>query len=71
MHIYELRCPAQSDGEQIALEFRAEDPCEALLIAQKHPRDSRMELWEDGEKVCELTRTEVGGGDIWIVGPAD
>jgi hypothetical protein len=68
MHIYELRCPDNDNDTPIMRQFRAEDPCQALLIAQEQPSGSRLELWEDGEMVCELTRIPVDGQDIWVVG---
>ena len=70
MHSYEIRRP-ENDNEnqtQTVRQFSAEDPCEALLIAQEYPTDSRLELWENGEKVCELSRVSVDGQDIWTVG---
>jgi hypothetical protein len=47
-----------------AVSFAADDPHEALLIAQRH--DCAAELWEEGEHVCTLNRA---GNDheFWVI----
>jgi hypothetical protein len=71
MHDYELHHADSSQHSGPMLQFKAEDPCMAILIAQKRAPSSRVELWENGEPVCELTRAKVGDGEIWIVGQDD
>lgn len=71
MHHYELYNADSSPHNEAMLHFTAEDPCAAILIAQKRAPGSRFELWEDGKRVCELALAKVGEDDIWIVGQGD
>lgn len=71
MHDYELHHTDSSQHKGAMLHFKAEDPCAAILIAQKRAPGPRVELREDGETVCELTRAKVGDEEIWIVGQGD
>lgn len=64
---YDIDSP-QDDGA--ILEFKAEDAGAALLTAQKRAPSTRVEMWEDGQPVCELKRTKLGEDEIWIVGQA-
>lgn len=68
MHTYELHHADSPQRDGPMLQFKAEDPCAAILIAQKRAPGLRVELWEDGEPVCELSRATVGDDEIWIVG---
>lgn len=68
MHTYELRYPDARPNDEAAVEFQAVDVCEALIVIQKKAEPKRLELWEDGRKLCDLTRSRVDGDDLWIVG---
>lgn len=71
MHDYELHHPDSLQHNEAVLRFKAEDPCAAILTAQKRAPCPSVELWEDGEPVCELTRAKTGDDEIWIVGQGD
>lgn len=67
MHSYELVFPDGREDAVRRLQFEAEDPSTALRIAHQQSGTRLMELWQDGEKLCELRREPVGSDEVWIV----
>jgi len=63
---YELRFPDGLENGVERLQFEARNPARALAIAQSQKGARRMELWEDGRKLCEL-RSSPTNGEVWIV----
>lgn len=70
MHSYELRWSAEKSHKVKSFRFQADDPSQALSIAHGRNEARLFELWEDGRKVCNLTRDPVGSEEVWVVGGA-
>lgn len=66
MRTYELRFPDGLETGVERLQFEAANSARALAIAQCHKGARRMELWEDGRKLCDLRGSPVHG-NVWIV----
>lgn len=71
MHTYELIFMDGRDDAVQKLQFEAEDSGKALHVAHRQSGSRLMELWEDGEKLCELRRNPLGFGEVWEVGETE
>ncbi len=66
---YSLIYRAHGHTADKRIEFPGEDPCRALLLADKETDDGPAELWKDGERLCIIRRV----GDepqYWMIAPA-
>ena len=68
MPTYKLHYPDSRSHTDIALEFEAQDACQALVVVQEKHDCRRVQLLEEGAPLCELRREEVDSDTIWVVG---
>jgi hypothetical protein len=68
MHTYEFRFVETNEGAAVdRLQFDGRDASKALSIARDHLRGRQADLWEDGRKLCRLSRVPLGHGEVWVV----
>lgn len=55
-------------GPRKLIEFSADEPSRALILAHLEASERSAELWRDGRKLCTIKR--VGEQpDYWMIGP--
>lgn len=57
MRAFHILLKEKGEGEPIRIDFQAETPDYALVIAQGHAGDRDMELWEGPTMVGSLSRS--------------
>ena len=67
MITYTLRYEEDGLGIEKRVEFEAETPAQALLIAQGEVEGRWAELCADGQPVCRLGRQSIGAGNYWVI----
>jgi hypothetical protein len=48
----------------VRIDFDAEDPARAFMLAQREGRNRPVELWEGGKRLGTLT---LGRGELWQI----
>ncbi|HJS12320.1 hypothetical protein [Sphingopyxis sp.] len=69
MITYALRYEDDGIGIEKRVEFEADTPAQALLIAQGEAEGRWAELSADGRPICLLGRENLGAGNYWIIRP--
>jgi hypothetical protein len=66
---YALRYEDDGIGIEKRVEFEADTPAQALLIAQSEAEGRWAELSADGRPICLLGRENLGAGNYWVIRP--
>ena len=69
MITYMLRYEDDGLGVEKRVEFKADTPAQALLIAQAEAEGRWAELSADGKPICRIGRENVGTGNYWVIRP--
>lgn len=69
MITYALRYEDDGIGIEKRVEFEADTPAQALLIAQGEAEGRWAELSADGRPICLLARETLGAGNYWVIRP--
>lgn len=69
MITYALRYEDDGIGIEKRVEFEADTPAQALLIAQGEAEGRWAELSADGRPICLLGRENLGAGNYWVIRP--
>jgi hypothetical protein len=64
---YALRYEDDGIGIEKRVEFEADTPAQALLIAQGEAEGRWAELSADGRPICLLGRENLGAGNYWVI----
>lgn len=67
MITYMLRYEDDGLGVEKRVEFEADTPARALLIAQSEAEGRWAELSANGRSICRLGRENVGAGNYWVI----
>ena len=67
MITYTLRYEEDRFGVEKRVEFEADTPARALLLAQGEAEGRWAELCANGQIICRLGREGVGAGNYWVI----
>lgn len=62
-----LRYEDDGLGVEKRVEFEADSPAQALLIAQGEAEGRWAELSADGQRICQLGREGLGAANYWVI----
>ena len=67
MRCFTLKYRNDSSGLEEEAQFYGETARAALIRGRSLPCSRPMELWADGERLCKLSQTIIGGEVVWKI----